>query len=70
MFSATNKNSLLNRDVWCLDSGGSSHLCSNCKLFEFFETDAESITLAGQNKIWQRAGVRGKESSCKGCCKI
>lgn len=42
---------ILHNDVWCVDSGASSHLCCNRNMFDEFEPCEESIMLAAEHKI-------------------
>ena len=51
VFAATNDNNVLNKDVWCLDSGATSHICCNRSFFETFVAHVELITLADQSEI-------------------
>lgn len=51
VFAASNNNNIFNSSVWCVDSGASSHLCCERRLFESFEEHIEMISLAGENKI-------------------
>lgn len=43
---------MLNKNVWVLDSGSTSHLCCEKQMFDTFTSHREKIELAGDNYIY------------------
>ena len=39
------------RNIWCVGSGASAHLCCYSNMFDLFEEHIEEIIIAGNNRI-------------------
>ena len=48
---STSNNYELRKNIWCVDSGASAHLCCDRKMFDQFEKHEEEIIIAGSNRI-------------------
>ncbi|XP_073840680.1 uncharacterized protein [Musca autumnalis] len=66
VLESSNKKSVLNSSVWCVDSGASSHMCGDRSLFKESAEHTEKIDLVGEKKIV----ARGKGSVWLADCDI